>query len=67
MLSVPYLIRATVMPESTGSVDGPSVYRVINSNLVAFHAPAYGSKALDTARKIAAREHVSGSRSHPSS
>ena len=58
MLSVPYLIRAR--DAGVDWVSGyPSVYRVINSNLVAFHAPAYGSKALDTARKIAARVHAS--------
>jgi hypothetical protein len=58
MLSVPYMLRTRdygveVIPSY------PSVYRAINSNLVAFHAPAYGSRALDTARKIAARIHVS--------
>lgn len=58
MLSVPYLIRAH--DHRVEWVSGyPSVYRMLNSNLVAFHAPTYGSKALDTARKIAARIHTS--------
>ena len=58
VLSVPYLVRAR--DYGVEWVSGyPSVWRALNSNLVTFHAPAYGSKALDTARKIAARVHAS--------
>ena len=58
LLSVPYLVRARDHGVEWLSAY-PSGYRALNTNLVAFHAPAYGSKALDTARKIAAKVHVS--------
>jgi len=58
VLSVPYLLRArdhgvTWVPSY------PNAYYKLSSNLAAFHAPAYGTKALDTARKIAAKVHLS--------
>jgi hypothetical protein len=37
----------------------PASYRRLNSNLVVFHSPAYGSKALDTARKVMNKIHAS--------
>lgn len=58
VLSVPYLMRA----KDYGVEWVPSfqnTYYKLNSNLCAFHSPAYGSKALDTARKIAAKVHMS--------
>lgn len=58
VLSVPYLTRAR--DYGVEWVPGFSAtYRLLNSNLAVFHAPFYGSKALDTARKIAARVHCS--------
>jgi 3',5'-cyclic AMP phosphodiesterase CpdA len=58
VLSVPYLSRAQDYGvEWVPSF--PSGYRKLNSNLVAFHSPSYGSKALETARKIAAKVHMS--------
>ena len=54
MLSVPYLVRARDYGVEWVS-SYPGGYRILNSNLIAFHAPAYGSKALDTSRKVAAR------------
>lgn len=58
VLSVPYLMRAREY--GVEWVAGyPDTYRRLNENLAVFHAPAYGSKALDTARKIAARVHMS--------
>lgn len=58
IMSVPYLCRfreknIQVMPSY------PRGYYVLNSNLVAFHAPAYGSKALETARRISSVVHAS--------
>jgi hypothetical protein len=58
ILSAPYLVRAREHGVEWCS-GYPNVYRPLNSNLVACHAPAYGSRALDTARKIAARVHAS--------
>ncbi len=58
VLTVPYLTRSKEYGvEWVPSY--PEGYRKINSNLLAFHAPRYGSTALDTARKIAARVHAS--------
>ena len=56
--SIPYLLRCRDYGVEWVP-SWPSAYRQLNSNLVAFHAPAYGSKALDTARKIAAKVHAS--------
>lgn len=58
VMSVPYLVRARDY-DVEWIPSWPQVYRKLNSNLVAFHAPAYGSKALDTSRKIAAKVHSS--------
>lgn len=58
VLSVPYLTRARDYGVEWVPA-WPSGYRRLNSNLAAFHAPAYGSKAMDTARKIAAKVHMS--------
>lgn len=58
VLTLPYLTRS----KDYGVEWVPSFpegYRKLNSNLLAFHSPRYGSKALDTARKIAARVHAS--------
>lgn len=58
VMTVPYLMRARDYGvEWVPSF--PTAYRRLNGNLVAFHSPAYGSKALDTARKIASRVHAS--------
>lgn len=58
MLSVPYLVRAR--DHGVEWVPSfPNSYRRLSGNLVAVHAPAYGSKALDTARKISALIHAS--------
>lgn len=58
ILSVPYLVRARDN-NVTWVPSFPNAYYKLNSNLCAFHSPAYGSKALDTARKIAAKVHMS--------
>jgi hypothetical protein len=58
VLTVPYLMRAR--DYGVEWVDSfPSAYRRLNSNLVVIHSPAYGSKALDTARKIMNKIHAS--------
>jgi hypothetical protein len=58
VLTVPFLMRARDY-DVEWVPSYPTAYRRLNSNLLAFHSPAYGSKALDTARKIAARVHAS--------
>lgn len=58
VLSVPYLTRAR--DHGVEWVPAwPNGYRLLNGNLAAFHSPAYGSKALDTARKISSLIHCS--------
>lgn len=58
VMSVPYLIRAR--DYGVEWIPGfPVAHRPLNSNLTVFHSPAYGSRALDTARKIAASVHMS--------
>lgn len=58
VLSVPFLTRSRDFGVEWCS-GYPSAYRSLNSNLVVFHAPVYGSKALDTSRKLAAEIHCS--------
>jgi hypothetical protein len=58
VLSVPYLTRAR--DHRVEWVPAwPSGYRLLNGNLAAFHSPAYGSKQLETARKISSLIHCS--------
>lgn len=58
VLSLPYLMRAKDYGvEWVPSF--PTGYRMLNTNLVASHCLAYGSKALDSARKISAKIHAS--------
>lgn len=58
VLSVPFLTRARDHGVEWVSA-WPDGYRLLNGNLAAFHSPAYGSKALDTARKISSLIHCS--------
>lgn len=58
LYSIPYLIRAKDYAVEWITGYGTR-YRLLNSNLAIFHSVAYGSKALDSARKTAATIHCS--------
>lgn len=58
VMSVPYLVRAADYGVEWCE-HFPGAYRKLNSNLVAMHSPALGSKPLDTAHKIASTIHAS--------
>ena len=58
VLSVPYMCRFRDH-QVMWCPSWPGGFYQLNTNLVAFHAPAYGNKVLDTARKISSLVHAS--------
>jgi hypothetical protein len=58
VLSLPFLLRLDELDVDFAQ-SFPYGYRRLNSNLFICHSPAYGSKALETARKISQKIHAS--------